>query len=310
VTLHDPEREEQMLRDLLRANRGPLDSDRLVDLFRQIFAASLSSMERSGRRSLRVHRRPGEADRRVEARGHALGGGTPQLVAGPCAVEDPDQVCQVARRLKELGCGFLRGGAFKPRTSPYAFQGLGGEGWRILRAAADELGMAVVSEVLDVRHLDEAVEQVDVLQVGTRNMFNYELLKALGRQPRPVLLKRSFMATLEEYLLAAEYVAAGGNDRIVLCERGIRTFERWTRATLDISAVPLLKQATALPVVVDVAHAAGRRDILIPLAKAALAAGADGVMVEVHPDPAMAVSDRDHQLDLEAVAALHREVFG
>ena len=307
--MYDPAREEQMFKDLVAANSGPLTSTQVRELFRAIFDASLSYMERRSREGLRVHRREGEPDRRLEVRGASIGAGAPVLIAGPCSVESREQLARVAGRLSALGCRFLRGGAYKPRTSPYSFQGLGGEGWRMLREVADEHGMAVVSEVVDPRHLEEMGELVDVIQVGARNMYNYELLKLLGQLRRPVLLKRGFSATIEELLLAAEYVAAQGNDRIVLCERGIRTFERATRNTLDISAVPLLKQLTALPVVVDVAHAAGRRDILAPLARAALAAGADGVMIEVHPFPALAESDAAHQLDLEQASAFVEAVF-
>jgi 3-deoxy-7-phosphoheptulonate synthase/chorismate mutase len=276
-----------------------------------IFQASLSWAERRSREGLRVHRREGDPDRRIEARGHFIGGGGPPvLIAGPCSIEDEEQLSRVAGRLAQLGCHFLRGGAYKPRTSPYTFQGLGEEGWRLLRKVADPLGMAVVSEVVDPRHLDAIGELVDVVQVGARNMFNYELLKAVGQLGKPVLLKRSFMATLEELVLAAEYIAMQGNDKIILCERGIRSFERWTRNTLDVAAIPLLKQVTPLPVLADVAHAAGRRDILIPLARAALAAGADGIMVEVSPFPASASSDAEQQLDLDELSQFHAAVFG
>ncbi|MBI5544722.1 MAG: bifunctional 3-deoxy-7-phosphoheptulonate synthase/chorismate mutase [Deltaproteobacteria bacterium] len=311
LAMSDPAREEQMMQELLASNPGPMTEGQLQEVFKVVFSVYLSHMERSARQGLRVHRREGEADRTVEARGLGIGGaGTPVLIAGPCAIEDEQQLRRTAAHLAGLGCRLLRGGAYKPRTSPYSFQGLGNEGWRLLRQVADEHGMAVVSEVVDPRHLEEMGELVDVVQVGARNMFNYELLKELGQIGKPVLLKRSFMATLEELVLAAEYVASQGNDRIVLCERGIRSFERWTRNTLDISAVPLLKQVTALPVIVDVAHAAGRRDILVPLARASLAAGADGIMIEVSPFPASAASDAEHQLDLEATTRFVEQVFG
>jgi 3-deoxy-7-phosphoheptulonate synthase/chorismate mutase len=308
--LYEPEREAEMLQELLLVNRGPMPADRLRAIFKEVFALSLSHMETEERVELRVHRRPGEADRRVMVRGHGIGGGAPVLVAGPCSVDRPEFLRPVAERLAGLGCRFLRGGAYKPRTSPYAFQGLGPPGWRLLREVADEHDMAVVSEVLDPRHLDDLHDLVDVIQVGARNMYNYELLKCLGELGKPVLLKRGFSATIEELLLAAEYVLAQGNPEVILCERGIRTFERWTRSTLDISAVPLLKNATALPVIVDVAHAAGRRDILAPLGRAALAAGADGVMIEVHPRPDLALSDNAQQLDLDALSAFWDSVFG
>ena len=205
---------------------------------------------------------------------------------------------EVAAHLARRGVRLIRGGAFKPRTSPYSFQGLGQQALTMLSQVARRHGLAVVTEVLDPRDLEVVLECADVLQIGARNMFNYPLLQEVGRTRTPILLKRSFQATLEELLLSAEHVMSQGNDQVILCERGIRTFERWTRSTLDISAVPLLKQESHLPVVVDVSHAAGRRDILPPLARAALAAGADGLMLEVHSNPAVALSDGEQQLDL------------
>ena len=307
--LYSPEREAEMLDKLLLANEGPISSDRLRQVFKEIFKLSLEHMsaDRIGR--LRVHRCEGDPDRVYELRGHRLGA-EPQLIAGPCAVESLEQTAAVAERLASLGVGFLRGGAFKPRTSPYSFQGLGEPGLKILREVADRHAMAVVAEILDPRHFELADRYVDVFQVGTRNMYNYELLKVLGRSERPVLLKRGFMATLEEFLLAAEYVASQGNERIVLCERGIRTHERWTRNTLDLSAVPLLRQETPFPVVVDISHGLGRKDIMVPMAKAALAAGAHGVMAEVHPRPSLALSDNAQQMDFDEIEAFKTEVFG
>lgn len=192
----------------------------------------------------------------------------------------------------------LRGGAFKPRTSPYDFQGLGEEGLKILREVADELDLKVVSEIVTPSDIEKATEYVDVIQIGARNMQNFELLKAAGNVRTPVLLKRGMSATIEEFLFAAEYIVSRGNTQVMLCERGIRTYEKWTRNTLDISAVPILKNESHLPVFVDVTHATGRRDILLPCAKAALAAGADGVMIEVHPNPAVALSDARQQVDI------------
>jgi len=231
-------------------------------------------------------------------------GRDPVVIAGPCSIEDEDQIETVAARLAALGVGFLRGGAYKARTSPYAFQGLGEEGLRLLEAAGRRHGLATISEAVDTRTVDKVAQYVDIVQVGSRNMANYELLKEAAATGKPVLLKRGFGATLDEYLHAAEYLAASGNERIILCERGIRTFDRQTRFTLDISAVPLLHGMCRLPVLVDVSHAAGRRDILVPLARAALAAGADGVMIEVHPNPSVARSDSEQQLDLAQFEAL------
>jgi 3-deoxy-7-phosphoheptulonate synthase len=222
------------------------------------------------------------------------------MFLGPCSVETPRQIDAIAAYVAALpGKKILRAGAFKPRTNPYAFQGLREEGLRLLRQAADRHGLAIVTEVLDTATLDVVAEHADMLQIGARNMFNTELLKAVGRAGKPVLLKRAFMATLEELLLSAEYILSSGNDQVVLCERGIRTFERATRFTLDISAVPLLKKETSLPVIVDLSHALGRKDIMTPCARAALAAGADGLMVEIHNQPDQALSDGFQQLDLE-----------
>ena len=220
------------------------------------------------------------------------------FIFGPCAVESYEQVLAVAQAIKAKGQKLLRGGAYKPRTSPYDFQGLGLEGLKILKELQMKQGLAVISEIVTPSHLEEALEYIDVIQIGARNMHNFELLKEAGSVNKPVLLKRGFAATIDEFINAAEYIISQGNDQIILCERGIRTYERATRNTLDISAVPILKQETHLPVFVDVTHSTGRRDLLIPTAKAAIAVGADGVMAEVHPDPAVALSDAAQQMDL------------
>ncbi|MER2254285.1 MAG: bifunctional 3-deoxy-7-phosphoheptulonate synthase/chorismate mutase, partial [Priestia megaterium] len=200
--------------------------------------------------------------------------------------------------VKQQGVRMLRGGAYKPRTSPYDFQGLGLEGLQILKRVADEYDLAVISEIVDPADIETAVEYVDVIQIGARNMQNFELLKEAGAVKKPVLLKRGLAATIDEFINAAEYIVSKGNDQLILCERGIRTYERATRNTLDISAVPILKQETHLPVLVDVPHSTGRKDILLPIAKAALAVGADGIMAEVHPNPAVALSDSAQQMDI------------
>jgi 3-deoxy-7-phosphoheptulonate synthase / chorismate mutase len=308
--MFSPQREAEEFTRLMLANEGPMTADLVRHIFKEIFKLSLSFMESSSRRKLHVHRLAGEPDRVIEVRGHALGGPEQRLIAGPCSVESHEQMLSVATHLHGLGVRFLRGGAYKPRTSPYSFQGLGVDGLRILREVADELGMAVITEILDPRAYEDCARYADVFQVGARNMYNYELLRLLGQSDKPVLLKRGFMATLQEFVLAAEYVAKEGNQQIILCERGIRTSERWTRNTLDLSAVPLLKLETPLPIVVDVAHGTGRKDIMAPMARAALAAGASAVMVEVHPDPALALSDNDQQLDFDEVTAFVAQVFG
>ena len=229
------------------------------------------------------------------------------LIAGPCAVESPEQVTSIARQVSAAGAQLLRGGAFKPRTSPYTFGGLGAEGLELLCRAGRETGLPVVSEITDPRQLP-LFREVDVLQVGARNMQNFELLRELGRQEKPVLLKRSFGATVTELLQAAEYILAGGNERVILCERGIRTFETDSRATLDVAGIAALKEQSHLPVLADPSHAAGRRGLVAPLALAAAAAGADGLMIEVHDRPEEALSDGRQALTCGEFARLARRV--
>jgi len=219
-----------------------------------------------------------------------LGGGFFAVIAGPCSVECEEQIVKVAREVKKSGATMLRGGAFKPRTSPYSFQGLHAEGLELLKIAKQETGLPIVSEIMDLSHL-ELFRDVDVIQVGARNMQNFELLKALGHVGKPILLKRGLANTIEEFLMSAEYIVSGGNPNVILCERGIRTFETMTRNTLDIAAVPLLKRLSHLPVIVDPSHASGIPWLVEPLSKAAISAGADGLMIEVHNDPANALSD-------------------
>jgi len=226
-----------------------------------------------------------------------FGDGSYPVIAGPCAVESEAQTMTAARIVAEAGASLLRGGAFKPRTSPYSFQGLGLEGLDILQRAGRAVGLPTVAEVMETEGVAATAEKVDMLQVGSRNMQNFPLLRAVGRSGKPVLLKRGLAATIDEWLLAAEYVLAEGNRAVVLCERGIRTFETSTRNTLDISAIPMVKRLSHLPVIVDPSHAGGARDLVAPLALAGRAAGADGAMVEVHPDPDRALSDGPQQLD-------------
>jgi 3-deoxy-7-phosphoheptulonate synthase len=224
-------------------------------------------------------------------KGVAVGGEQIIMMAGPCSVESPEQIETVAALVAKHGAKVLRGGAFKPRTSPYSFQGLGLKGLEMLRSAADAHGLLLVSEVMDQTQIPMIIEYVDVLQVGARNMQNYNLLKEIGKVSKPVLLKRGIAATLEELLLSAEYIMMGGNYNVVLCERGIRTFESYTRNTLDISAIPVIKKLSHLPIIVDPSHGTGRRDKVPPMARAAVAAGADGLLIEVHNDPEKALSD-------------------
>jgi 3-deoxy-7-phosphoheptulonate synthase len=244
----------------------------------------------------------------IDVRGRRIGDGYFGLVAGPCTVEYREQTLETARAVKEAGATMLRGGAFKPRTSPYTFQGLGVDGLRILEEAREETGLPLVTELMDPRHVEAVVEAADVIQIGARNMQNFILLSEVGRAGKPVLLKRGPSASVEELLMAAEYVVKEGNARVILCERGIRTFERSTRYTLDIGAIPVLKQETHLPVIVDPSHAAGRRDLVPALARAAVAAGADGIIVEAHPAPDEALCDGPQLIPTAEFAAFADEI--
>ncbi len=237
-----------------------------------------------------------------------IGGAAPVIIAGPCAVESREQMLTTARIVKAMGANMLRGGAFKPRTSPYAFQGLGKKGLKILAEAREQTGLPVVSEVMDTEDFELVQQYVDVLQIGARNMQNYSLLRKAGRGRKPVLLKRGLSATLTEFLLAAEYIMAEGNRQVILCERGIRTFNDYSRYTLDITSIPELKQITHLPVLVDPSHAAGKRCLVQSLTRAALAAGCDGVLVEVHPRPDQALSDGAQSLTPDMFSDLMRDI--
>jgi 3-deoxy-7-phosphoheptulonate synthase len=244
----------------------------------------------------------------LEIGGRRIGGEHFSLIAGPCTVESRDQVMTAARAVAACGGSLFRGGAYKPRSSPYSFQGLGQEGLRLLAEAREETGLPIVTELMDARDLEPVLEVADVIQVGARNMQNYTLLAEIGRSGRPVLLKRGLSATLEELLMAAEYVLKEGNPNVILCERGIRTFETAYRFTLDIMAVPMLKELSHLPVIVDPSHAPGRRDMVLPLSLAAAAAGADGIIVEVHPNPEEAICDGPQQIYSDAFPAYLEQV--
>ena len=240
--------------------------------------------------------------------GVKIGGPEVVIIAGPCSVETEEQVFKIAKYVKDSGAKILRGGAFKPRSSPYSFQGLGEDGLKILRSAADRYELKVVTEVMDKSQIDLVEKYADILQIGARNMQNYMFLKDLGKASKPVMLKRGPAATIEEWLMSAEYILAGGNEKIILCERGIRTFETATRNTMDISAIPVIKKKSHLPIVADPSHGVGIRDKVIPMARAAVAAGADGIMVEVHNDPDHALSDGAQSLYPEQFAQMMKEV--
>ena len=244
----------------------------------------------------------------VDVLGNKIGGGNLGIMAGPCSVESEEQIIEIAKSVKKSGANFLRGGAFKPRTSPYSFQGLELDGLKLLKKAKEATGLPIVTELMSTDYIDEFVENVDVIQIGARNMQNFDLLKQVGRTKTPILLKRGLSASIEEWLMAAEYIMAGGNDNVILCERGIRTFETATRNTLDLSAIPVIKRLSHLPVIVDPSHATGYWYLVEPLAKAAIMAGADGLMVEVHNDPKNALSDGQQSIKPESFEKLMNEI--
>ncbi|WP_239254918.1 bifunctional 3-deoxy-7-phosphoheptulonate synthase/chorismate mutase [Listeria ilorinensis] len=305
----DPVREREMLNQLVAQNGGPFDDSTIEHLFKEIFKAGLELQEEDHSKALLVSRKSKQTDTVVDVDGVKIGNGEQIFVFGPCSVESYDQVAQVAAAIKEKGLKFIRGGAFKPRTSPYDFQGLGVPGLEILKRIREEYNLRVISEIVTPADIETALDYVDVIQIGARNMQNFELLKEAGRVNKPILLKRGLSATIEEFIGAAEYIMSQGNGQIVLCERGIRTYEKATRNTLDISAVPILKKETHLPVMVDVTHSTGRKDLLLPCAKAALAIDADGVMAEVHPDPAVALSDAAQQMNLPEFDVFWKEIL-
>ncbi|PTG23703.1 bifunctional 3-deoxy-7-phosphoheptulonate synthase/chorismate mutase [Staphylococcus chromogenes] len=309
TVIYDPQREKEMLNSLIDKNQGPFNDNVIKQLFKEIFKASTDLQKSDNEKHLYVSRKLKPEDTIVTfENGGKIGEGLKSFVFGPCSVESYEQVEAVAKNLKEKGEKFIRGGAFKPRTSPYDFQGLGEEGLKILKQIKDKYDLNVLSEIVHPNDFAIADQYLDVFQIGARNMQNFELLKEAGRTNKPILLKRGLSATIEEFTYAAEYIASQGNQNIILCERGIRTYEKATRNTLDISAVPILKQGTHLPVLVDVTHSTGRKDIMLPAAKAALAIGADGVMAEVHPDPAVALSDSAQQMNLEEFDSFYNEI--
>ncbi len=254
-----------------------------------------------------VNRKFHPLDSIIEVGNAKIGGGNFALIAGPCSVESEEQIISVARDVKAAGATILRGGAYKPRTSPYAFQGLGTQGLDLLRAAREATGLPICTELMDLRHLDE-FHDIDMIQIGARNMQNFDLLKEVGKTDKPILLKRGLSSTIQEWLMSAEYIMSEGNEKIILCERGIRTYETATRNTLDLSCVPILHELSHLPVVVDPSHATGKAKLVTPMAVAAAASGADGLMIEVHNDPAHALCDGAQSLTPEKFAELAKKV--
>ena len=254
-----------------------------------------------------VNRKFHPLDSVIEIGNAKIGGGHFAMIAGPCSVESEEQIIGVARSVKAAGAAILRGGAFKPRTSPYAFQGLGTQGLELLRAAREATGLPICTELMDLRHLDQ-FHDIDMIQIGARNMQNFDLLKEVGKTDKPILLKRGLSSTIQEWLMSAEYIMSEGNEKIILCERGIRTYETATRNTLDLSCVPILHELTHLPVVVDPSHATGKSKLVAPMSTAAVAAGTDGLMIEVHNDPAHALCDGGQSLTPDQFAELAKKV--
>ncbi len=252
-----------------------------------------------------------EADTVIDIKGIPLGGKTVQVISGPCSVETQEQMDAAAKAVADAGCRLMRGGAFKPRTSPYTFQGVGVDGLGMFRKAAEKYNLPIVTELMDVRMLDTFLEHdVDVIQIGTRNMQNFDLLKEVGRTHKPVILKRGMAATIKEWLMAAEYIAAGGNHNIIFCERGVRSFETYYRNMLDVTAIPVLKRETHLPIIIDPSHAGGKAWMVPALARAAVAAGADGLLIESHPTPCEAWCDADQAIDPQELKTLMGELRG
>ncbi len=298
TSFYDPQRESQMLTALEQNNKGPFSNETIKALFREIFRASMALEEKEAKAKILVQRKSPDQDTVITLPDGEtkIGGGNFQLISGPCAVESLEQMDETAAALVKRGVKILRGMVFKPRTSPYDYQGMGEPGLKIARQVANKYNMFITSEIMDASQISMMSDYVDIFWVGARNMQNSFLLKSLGQVRQPVILKRGLAATLEEFLYAAEYIVSSGNPNVILIERGIRTFEKWTRNTLDIGGVAVLKLESHLPVVVDISHSAGRRDIAVPLARVAKASGADGLMVEVHPNPPVAMSDAKQQL--------------
>lgn len=268
----------------------------------------VESVKRVGEPYKKANRKFHPENTVIEVAGRKIGDGSLHIMAGPCSVESEEQIVGIAESVAKSGATFLRGGAFKPRTSPYAFQGLKAEGLDLMKIARKETGLPIVTEIMRTSHID-MFESVDIIQVGARNMQNFELLKELGKIDKPILLKRGLSATIEEWLMSAEYIMAGGNNQVILCERGIRTYENFTRNTLDVSAIPIIKKLSHLPVIVDPSHASGKSWLVEPLAMAAVAAGADGLIIEVHNDPPHALSDGAQSLTPQQFDSVAKKIF-
>lgn len=296
IEYFDPQREEEMMEKIIKNNQGPLYNELVKDVFASIFKASLRYMGIKRERKLLISSQCNEGFMSIKDM-FDLPSKSPVIIAGPCAIEKVDYLESIAKQLRKNNIKFLRGGAFKPRTSPYDFQGLKEEGLKIIMEIGKKYDLFTITEVVDTRDVEMVSQYVDIIQIGARNMHNFELLKEAGLTHKSVLLKRGISATIQEFMFAAEYIGLQGNRKIMLCERGIRTYETKTRNTLDIASVPIIKKETSLPILVDLSHSLGRKDIVSSIAKAALASGADGIMIEVHPYPEVALSDSKQQLN-------------
>lgn len=298
IEYFDPVREMEMLENIFKQNKGPLSNDMVKEIFTAIFSTNLRYMGIKREKKMLISSENDGGFLKINEIFPFIEN-EPAIIAGPCAIEKREYLEGIASLLKSNKLRFLRGGAFKPRTSPYEFQGLGEDGLKILSETGKKFNLFTVTEIVDPRDVDMASRYVDIIQIGARNMQNFELLKEVGQSKHPVLLKRGLNATMQEFMFAAEYIGIQGNRKIILCERGIRTFETKTRNTLDISCVPIIKKETSLPIIIDLSHSLGRKDIINPIAKAAIAVGADGLMLEVHPYPELAFSDSKQQLNPE-----------
>ncbi len=307
--IYDPLREQQILELIIDKNTGPFTDEVIIRLFKEIFKASMSLQIDNLANDFKISRKVKRENTIIKVKDLYVGGKAKTFIFGPCSIENEQQLTDSAKIISEKGLKFIRGGAFKPRTSPYDFQGLGLVGLKLMKKVTDRYNLLSVVEVMDKEQLSIALPYIDIIQIGARNMQNFSLLKAVGKVDKPILLKRGFSATIDEFKLSAEYIISEGNSNVILCERGIRTFENSTRNTLDISAIPILKSETHLPVIVDVSHAAGRKDILISLAKAALAAGSDGIMAEIHPNPKIALSDANQQMDFSEFSNFYKNIL-
>ncbi len=295
INIKDKNREKQIISRISDNYRGILSKDEVTDIFKKIIGVSNHVQERLSNIDFHYEKKHENHKTIVKVNEESIGDSF-TYIFGPCSIESEEQIEEVASSIKKLGLKFIRGGAFKPRTSPYDFQGLGIDGLKMMKKIANKHGLLVVSEVMESTDLEEALEYIDVVQVGARNMQNFSFLKKLGKIDKPVLLKRGLSATIDEFLNASEYILQGGNDRVILCDRGIRTFENKTRNSLDIAGIAVIKRSTHLPVIVDISHAAGRTDIIPELAASVKALGVDGLMCEVHPDPGKALSDSSQQI--------------